>query len=163
MIGFVKYAALLMLIATPAHADWLERAWNGEAVAENRAPAITLGLGGVLLVLDQTTLDDAHAAGLSTPDAVRALLERYGQHCSDVIDLNRPYRHLRVRLYIAKRVPFHEAPANTRSDVRQAVRSTRAKAPPDTLSITAEHYSELFIDYEPSRNAECVLPGAEVS
>jgi hypothetical protein len=163
MIGFAKYAALLMLIATPAHADWLDRAWDGNAVAENRAPAITLGVGGVLLVLDQTTLDDAHAAGLSTHDAVRQVLQRYGQHCSDVIDLNRPHRHLRVRLYIARRVPFRKAPANTRSEVGQAMKSTGAKAPPDTLSVTSEHYSELFIDYRPSRNAECILPGAEVS
>lgn len=163
MIGYVKYAALLMLIATPAHADWLERAWDAKAVSENRAPAITLGLGGVLLVVDQTTLDDAHAAGLSTPDAVSKLLERYGQHCSDVIDLDRPHRHLRVKLYIAKRVPLREAPARTRSEVRQAARSKGAKAPPDSLSVTAEHYSELFIDYEPSRNAVCILPGAEVS
>jgi hypothetical protein len=163
MTGIARYAALLLFVATPAQADWLDRAWDGQAVDENREPSITLGETGVLVVLPQTTLDDAHAAGLSTPDAVRQILERYGQHCSAVIDLDRPHPHLRVELYLEKNIALATAPSDTRSEVQGALKSQAPKAPPDTLSVTAENYSELFIDYVPRRIAHCTEPGGAES
>jgi hypothetical protein len=162
-MGIAKYVAAAMLIAGPAHANWLDHAWDAQAVEANLAPAITLGAAGVLLVLPQETLDAAHAAGLSTPDAVQQLVERYGQHCSDVIDLDQPHQHLRVQLFIEKRVAFPAAPAGTQGEVRDALKSRQSALPPDTLAVTPEDSSELFIDYVPARSAHCIAPGDTIS
>jgi hypothetical protein len=162
MNGIARYVAAAMLVAGPAHANWLDRAWDDDAVAQNLAPAITLGEAGVLLVLPQATLDDAHAAGVSTPDAVRQLVERYGQHCSAIVDLNQPHPHLKVRLFIARRVPLADAPQATQREVRETVKSGRTAAP-DTLAVTSDDYSELVIDYVPARTAHCVTPGDAIS
>lgn len=163
MNAIARYVAAAMLVAGPAHAaNWLDRAWDAEAIDQNLSPAITLGEGGVLLVLPQATLDDAHAAGVSTPDAVRQLVERYGQHCSAIIDLNQPHQHLRVQLFIAKRIPFAEAPRGTQREVREAATSGR-NGPPDTVAVTPDDHSDLFIDYVPARTAHCVTPGDAVS
>ncbi len=157
------YVAAAMLIAGPAHANWLDRAWDAQAVEANLAPAITLGAAGVLLVLPQETLDAAHAEGLSTPDAVQQLVERYGQRCSGVIDLDQPHQHLRVQLFIEKRVAFAAAPESVQGEVRDAQKSPQSAPPPDTLAVTPEQSSELFIDYVPARTAHCITPGDTIS
>jgi len=156
-MGIAKYVAAAMLIAGPAHADWLDRAWDAQAVEASLAPAITLGAAGVLLVLPQETLDAAHAEELSTRDAVQQLMERYGQHCSTVIDLDQPHQHLRVQLFIEKRVAFPAAPESVQGEVRDAQTSRQSAPPPDTLAVTPEQSSELF------RTAHCVAPGDTIS
>jgi hypothetical protein len=158
-----KYVAAATLIGGPAHASWLDSAWDAQAVEANLAPAITLGAAGVLLVLPQETLDAAHAAGLSISDAVKQLVERYGQHCSDVIDLDQPHQHLRVQLFIAKRVAVAAAPASVQGEVRDALKSRQSAPPPETLAVTPEESSELFIDYVPARTAHCSTPGGTIS
>src|SRR6185437_13558203 len=84
MPGLVRYLFAALLLAAPAAhaANWLDDAWSDEAVDKAGAPAITLGASAVLLVLPAATLDEAHAQGVSTPEAVRLFLGRYGQHCS---------------------------------------------------------------------------------
>jgi hypothetical protein len=164
MIGIARYAAGLILISTPAYADWVDRAWDAHAVEENRSPAITLGSTGVLLVLPEETLDEAHQAGLSTPQAAEKLLERYGQHCSSIIDLDRPHPHLKVQLFLARRVGFKNAPPEVRDEIGEALTSDSPTAQaPDLLSVTSDKSSDFFIDYVPSRTARCVSPGDTVS
>lgn len=98
--------AALVLAAAPAHADWLERAWSDAAIAKSGSPAITLTATGVLLVLPEATLAEAHAAGVETPQAVQLFLQRYGQHCSAVLDLDLPHQRIKVRLFTLRRVPL---------------------------------------------------------
>src|SRR5690348_4124683 len=111
MPGLVKcLLAALVLAAPAAHAaDWLDKAWSDEAVNKAGAPAITLGASAVLLVLPAQTLAEAHAQGVSTPDAVRLFLGRYGQHCSASLDLDRPHPNLRVQLFLQKPVALEDA------------------------------------------------------
>jgi hypothetical protein len=164
MIGIARYAAVLILISTPAYADWVDRAWDADAVEENRIPAITLGPAGVLLVLPEETLDEARQAGLSTPQAAELLLQRYGQHCSSIIDLDRPHPHLKVQLFLERRVAFKDAPPEVRGEIGEALTTDSSTAQaPDMLSVTSEKSSDFFIDYVPSRTARCVSPGDAIS
>jgi hypothetical protein len=165
MIGIARYAAVLLLISTPAYADWVERAWDAQAVEENRIPAITLGAAGVLLVLPEETLDEAHQAGVSTPQAAEELLKRYGQRCSSIIDLDQPHPHLKVQLFLARRVRLMDAPPEVRGQIGEALTTDGSTAQaPDTLSVTSEKSSDFFIDYVPSGTAvRCVSPADTVS
>lgn len=123
----------LLLAAAPARAaDWLEHAWD-EGGDE---PAVTLTAeGGVILVLPEATLAAARRAGLSTKDAVTAFLERYGQHCSDLLDLDQPHAGLRVLLSLSRATPL------------------------PGLFVTDDEEVPLVIDYVPTRRAVCVTPG----
>ncbi|HWI27751.1 MAG TPA: hypothetical protein VN668_12330 [Stellaceae bacterium] len=160
MIRIAQCVALLMLISVPAYADWVDRAWDQHAVEENRMPAITLGETGVLLVLPKETLDEAHQAGLSTPQAAERLLQRYGQHCASVIDLNQPHPHLKVQLFLERRVDFRSAPPTVKEEIGEALTAKTGQAEaPDTLSVTSDQSSDFFIDYVPDRTAHCVVPG----
>jgi hypothetical protein len=165
MIGIARYAAVLLLISTPAYADWVDRAWDAHAVEENRIPAITLGAAGVLLVLPEETLDEAHQAGVSTPQAAEELLKRYGQRCSSIIDLDRPHPHLKVQLFLARRVGLMDAPPEVRDQIGEALTTDSSTAPaPDMLSVTSEKSSDFFIDYVPSGTAvRCVSPADTIS
>lgn len=129
-------AAILLLAVAPARADWLEDAWSPATVGETGGPAVTLGNGGVILVLPAVTLEAAHRSGLSTAAAVTAFIERWGQHCSNVIDLDLPAR-LRVRLSLERRV-----------------RGTG-------WVITDDREMAFVIDYVPQRRAVCVQPGTD--
>jgi hypothetical protein len=91
-VALAAIAALLLIGAGYARSEprssWLEEAWTPKAAAETGGPAITLeGDGSVILVLPVATLKAALAAGLSTRAAVTAFLERYGQHCSDILGI----------------------------------------------------------------------------
>lgn len=157
-----------MVAATPAKADWLERAGSDELAATAGSPAITLSDAGVLLVLPEVTLAEAHAAGRSTQEAVQLLVQRYGQHCSDALDLDRPHAHLRVRLFLQKPADLADAPERVQGEVLDALKATRAKntkklARVERLFVASDDSVELFIDYVPARRASCVQPGAEIS
>lgn len=167
MPGLVKYLFAAMLLAAPAAhaADWLDEAWSDEAIGKSGTPAITLGASAVLLVLPAATLNEAHAQGVSTPDAVRLFLGRYGQHCSAGLDLDRPHPRLRVQLFLQKPVALEEAGERLQSEVLDALKSAKTKKLPrvDRLFAVTDAPDEVVIDYVPQRQAHCVRPGDVVS
>ena len=170
MPGLAKYLVAAMLLAAPAAqaADWLDEAWSDEAIGKRGTPAITLGASSVLLVLPAATLAEAHAQGVSTPDAVRLFLGRYGQHCSAGLDLDRPHPNLRVQLFLQKPMALEEAGERLQSEVLDALKSARTektkKLPRvERLFAVTDAPDEVVIDYVPERQARCVLPGDAVS
>ena len=171
MPGLVRYLFAALLLAAPAAhaANWLDDAWSDEAVDKAGAPAITLGASAVLLVLPAATLDEAHAQGVSTPEAVRLFLGRYGQHCSATLDLDRPHRNLHVQLFLQKPVALEDAGERVQSEILDALKSTKAtnktkKLPKvDQLFAVTDAPDEVVIDYVPQRQARCIQPGDAVS
>ena len=167
MPGIAKYLlAAAGLIAAPAHAaDWLEQAWSDETVARTGMPAITLRASDVLVVLPEKTLSEAHAAGISTSDAVRLFLGRYGQHCSAGLDLDRPHPHLRVQLFLQKPVALEDAGQRLQDEILDALKSARTKPLPrvERLFAVNDAPADVFIDYVPERRAHCVRPSDAVS
>ncbi|HEX6840504.1 MAG TPA: hypothetical protein VF113_03210 [Stellaceae bacterium] len=171
MPGPAKYLFAALLLAAPAAhaADWLDEAWSDEAVDKAGAPAITLGASAVLLVLPAQTLAEAHAQGVSTPDAVRLFLGRYGQHCSANLDLDRPHPNLRVQLFVQKPVALEDAGERLQGEVLDALKSVKSKNKSkklrkvDQLFAVTDAPDEVVIDYVPQRQARCVRPGDAVS
>jgi hypothetical protein len=167
MPGLVKcLVAAAAFLAAPAHAaDWLERAWSDEGVGRTGTPAITLSASAVLLVLPEATLAEAHAAGLSTPEAVRRFVARYGQHCSAGLDLDRPHPHLRVQLFVQKPVALEDAGESVQGEILDALKAAKTKPLPRVARLFAvtDAPAEIFIDYVPQRHARCVIPGDAVS
>jgi hypothetical protein len=171
MPGLVKYLFAALLLAAPAAhaADWLDDAWSDEAVDKAGAPAITLGASAVLLVLPAATLDEAHAQGVSTPDAVRLFLARYGQHCSANLDLDRPHPNLRVQLFLQKPVALEDAGERLQSEILDALKASKAKnntkklPKVERLFAVTDAPDEVVIDYVPQHQARCVRPGDAVS
>jgi len=170
MPGPVKYLFAAMLLTAPAAhaANWLDEAWSDEAISKAGTPAITLGASAVLLVLPAATLAEAHAQGVSTPDAVRLFLGRYGQHCSANLDLDRPHPNLRVQLFLQKPVALEDAGERLQSEILDALKSAKSnktkKLPKvDQLFAVTDPPDEVVIDYVPQRQAHCVRPGDAVS
>lgn len=155
--------AVLLLLAAPAHADWLERALSDGDI-ETDGPAVTLGDAGILVVVPEAMVQDAHAAGLSTADAVTRIVQRYGQHCSDVLDLDQPHRHVKVQLFLSRPVALEDAPERVQGEILETLKTAKAKPLPrvDDLFVTADEPVDLFIDYVPQRRARCRQPGAEM-
>lgn len=155
---------LALLVAAPARADWLESAY-GEDVAETGGPAITLSADRVLLVLPLATLQKANNAGVTTAEAVKQFVQRYGPSCSDVLDLNRPHRHVKVQFFLSRPVALEDAPEPVLGEILDALKTAKTKPLPrvDNLFVTADDGTEFFIDYVPTHQVECVEPGAENS
>lgn len=134
IIGILALLAVLVLQVRCARAaDWLEEAWSDETVAETGGPAVTLEAdGSAIVVLPVETLAAARKAGLSTKQTVTLFLERWGQHCSDVIDLDQPHAGLKVLLSLS--------------------RATELRG----LFVTDDEEVPLSIDYMPARRARCI-------
>lgn len=140
IVGFIPLLIMGALAArsAPARQAWLEDAWSDETVDETGGPAVTLEAdGSVIVVLPAKTLAAARRAGLSTRAAVARFIERWGQHCSDVLDLDQPHAGLRVVLSLS--------------------RATRLPG----LFVSDDEEVPLVIDYVPMRRASCAAPGAE--
>lgn len=162
MIGYAAFS-LTLLAAAPAYANWLDDAWSDRTVDRTGSPAITLGSDGVVLVMPAATLAAARAEGVGTQAAVTLFIERYGQHCSDVIDLDRK-QTLHVQLFLSNPVDLNDASEGIQDEVGDAltkVSDRRAKRPPHVQSVfvVAPEHVNFTIDYVPERKASCVTPG----
>jgi hypothetical protein len=166
MLRAAMFTAALLLAAGPARAGWLDHAWDNEAAGRTGAPAITLTPSGIFVVLPEATLAEAHAAGVETQRAVQLFLRRYGQHCSEILDLDRPHRGLKVSLSTSKPVPLEDASERVQREVLDALKSSKAgKRLPrvENLFVVSGEAQELVIDYVPERQASCVRPGDPIS
>ncbi|MDE2103799.1 MAG: hypothetical protein KGL39_41560 [Patescibacteria group bacterium] len=124
-------AALILLPALPARADWLADAWSPDTVVRTGGPAITLSDTGGIVVLPAAALAAARRAGLTAKQALTAFLERYIQHCSDLLDADQPHAGLVVALSLTR--------ATTLSG----------------LFVTDDEEQTFRIDYVPARRAVC--------
>src|SRR6185312_15673195 len=94
--GLVEFAPRRGVIAD-LRTQTLRRGVERERAHHQESPMpgpVKYLFAAVLLVLPAATLAEAHAQGVSTPDAVRLFLGRYGQHCSANLDLDRPHPNL---------------------------------------------------------------------
>jgi hypothetical protein len=157
--------AAVIAIVSPATAGWLENAASDDMIDANGMLAVTLGDAGVLLVVPEAVIREAQAAGIGTPEAVRLLVQRYGQRCSDVLDLDRPHAHLRVQVFLQRPVALEDAAERVQGEILDALKRAKTKPLPhvQNLFVTAEEGSELFIDHVPGRKGQCVRLGDEVS
>lgn len=138
IVGFIPLLTVGAIAARsePAKQSWLEQAWSDETVAETGGPAVTLEAdGSVIVVLPARTLAAARRAGLSTKAAVTRFIERWGQHCSDLVDLDQPHAGLRVVLSLSRAT---ELPG---------------------LFVADDEEVPLVVDYVPTRRASCASPG----
>src|SRR5260221_12914013 len=150
MPGLAKYlfVAAAFFAAPRYAADWLEWAWSAKSVARTATPAITLGAPAGVLVLPAATLAAAHAAGVSTPEAVRLFVGRYGQRCSAGLDLDRPHPHLRVQLLLQTPGALEDAGERVQGEMLDALESTKTKPLPrgQRLFAGTDAPAEVFID-----------------
>jgi hypothetical protein len=162
MIRYVAFA-LALLATPPAHATWLDDAWTDDTVDRNGGPAITLNNDGVVLVLPAETLAAAHAEGVDTKEAVTLFIERYGQHCSDIVDLNQKQK-LHVQLFLSNPVDLNSASVQTQQEIGETlikISDRQSKRPPhvQSLFVTEREHRDFTVDYVPERKASCVEPG----
>jgi hypothetical protein len=157
--------AAVIAVASPAKADWLERAASDDMIDANGMLAVTLGDAGVLLVVPEAVIQEAQAAGIGMPEAARLLVQRYGQRCSDVLDLDRPHAHLRVQVLLQRPAALEDASERVQGEILDALKTAKTKPLPrvSNLFATAEERTEIFIDHVPGRKGQCVQLGAEVS
>ena len=123
----------LLVLATPAHADWLGDIWH----TADGLPAIVLNGEGVSVTMPQQAMKQARAAGLSVEQAVGAFLGRYASHmCSEMVDMNAA-RQLTVHLRVM-------------NEVRLPFRGRAFVVDPDDIDVV--------IDYKPEHQTICVDP-----
>jgi hypothetical protein len=155
----------LVAIAAPARAGWLERAASDDMIDANGMLAVTLSDAGVLLVVPEAVMQEAQAAGVAMPEAARQLVQRYGQRCSDVLDLDRPHAHLRVQVFLQRPLALEDASDRVQNEILDTLKTAKTKPLPrvNNLFVTSEAGSEIFIDHIPGRKGQCVQRGDEVS
>jgi hypothetical protein len=163
----LRHSLTALVLATAvgtgvARADWLGDTWSKESVM-NGDPAIGITDSVIRVVLPSATLDQAYAEGLSTEDVLGAFLDRYGQRCSHLIDLNVPHRDLKVELWLQNRTRLEDV--SNKDDVLAALRDAyRAQRPDDEtplLFVVSPVHFDYTIDYVPARRVRCVAPGDE--
>jgi hypothetical protein len=156
--------ALAIFVGTGiAQADWLDDAWSEESVRRDGNPAVSLSGDTVHVVLPAASLHRAYEEGLTTEQVLQGFLDRHGQRCSHVIDLNVPHPHLKVTLSLQGQASFEGIPA--RDELLTVLRSAYLKYHTDdsipplfTVSPAKFEYS---INYVPAHQVRCVAPGED--
>jgi hypothetical protein len=157
---------LLPTLPAPAHADWLAGAWPADASGRHGSPAITLNQSGaVALVLPDSVLTEAQAAGLSTEGAVSAFLGRYAPSmCSDLVDLTVPHAKLKVDLLIQRPVALSDMDDATQNDAAAALNHALASSAKRLVPhiegafVVDRQRLNLSIDYAPDHRVRCIEP-----
>jgi hypothetical protein len=122
-----------------AKADWLDDAWSETSSAEHGHPSITVGQGGVSIVLPRAVLDEAQAAGATAEGALRDFLGKYGPRlCSQLLDLNTAQKNLKVAMRVLE-APSQGFGAFFVSPVR----------------------TDFVLDYAPTNTVGCIIPGED--
>jgi len=156
-------ASLFPAGAGGAHADWLDSAWNEDWAGRHGHPSISMSSGARHVVLPAVLLQQVYDESLTTVQALGAFLDRFGQRCSGLIDLNAPHRDLKVTLSLKTPASLQQLTEEDRDTLRTA---WEAAYPSDR---TEEHIPLLFavspvsfgygIDDLPTRRIRCVAPG----
>jgi hypothetical protein len=159
IVAFIAVAG-----ADVAQASWLDDAWGRDSVRLNGAPAITVHAESVHVVLPVAMLLQAHSEGSTTEIALRDFLERYGQRCSDLLDLNAAHPNLKVRLSLQR--PATLTDIDERDAALTLLRDAHLNQPSDdgapALFTVSPGHLDLTIDYAPKRRAYCISPEAAV-
>ncbi|HZF37161.1 MAG TPA: hypothetical protein VE914_25460 [Candidatus Angelobacter sp.] len=156
-------AALFPGAAGPAHADWLDAAWNEDSAGRHGHPAISMSSDAVHVVLPPDLLQQAYDEGLTTERAFGAFRDRYGQRCSGLIDLNAPHRDLKVTLSLETPASLEQLAEADRETVRvawkAASRGDRVDERAPLLFAVSQVTFSYRIDYVLTRRVRCVAPG----
>jgi hypothetical protein len=143
-----------------ARADWVDDAWSEDSVRKHGNPAVSISGDTIYVVLPAATLHQAYEAGVTTEDALRAFLDRHGQRCSDLVDLNVPHPNLKVTLLLQDWTAFEDGPEG--DDVLSALKRAYLKYQADNsiplLFTTSPVTFEFSINYMPTRQVRCVAP-----
>jgi len=161
-ILFVTTVALEMLVgAGIAHADWIDDAWSEDSARVNGNPAVSISGDTIYLALPSATLQQAYDAGLSTKDALHRFLDRHGQRCSQLIDLNFPHPHLRVMLSLQDGTPFENLPEGDEvlGALKRAYLRYHTDGSSPLLFTVSPVKFEFSINYVPTRRVRCIAPG----
>jgi hypothetical protein len=153
--------ALVIFVGTSiAWADWLDDAWSEDSVRTNGNPAVSISGDTIYVVLPAATLHQAYDAGVTTEDALRVFLDRHGQRCSDLIDLNIPHPKLKVTLSLQGWMPFEDIPNG--DEVLSTVKNAYLKYHSDDsipLLFTSSPVAfEFSINYVPTHQVRCIVP-----
>jgi hypothetical protein len=146
--------------ARSAIADWLDDAWSDDSVQINGNPAITISGDVIHVTLPAATLRQAHQQGLSTKEALVAFIDRYGQRCSHLLNLNLPHPGLKVALSL--QVPSTLDVASGEAKELEALTRAYLKQHEEIdlplLFLVSPGEVEYSIDYVPMRRVRCVAP-----
>jgi hypothetical protein len=153
--------ALGILVGTgTVQADWLDDVWSEEWVQMNGNPAVSMSGDGVQIVVPAILLQQAYEEGFTTEQALQDFLDRHGQRCSHLVDLNLPHPNLKVTLSLQVPAALESIPEN--DEVLAAVKSTLLRYRTDdsipllfTISPVKFEYS---INYVPTHQVHCVAP-----
>jgi hypothetical protein len=153
-------ASLIFVGVGAAQANWLDDAWTDEWVRLHGSPAITISREAIHVVLPTATLRRAHEEGATTEDVLRQFLDRYGQRCSHVVDLDAPHANLRVELSL--QVPGSLEDVARSNEVLTTLRRAYLRQRPDDelpllFTVVPEHLV-FSIDYVPTHGVRCVSP-----
>ncbi len=154
--------ALVIFVGTgTAQADWLDDAWSEEWVRMNGNPAVSMSGDAVHVVLPATSLHQAYEEGFTTEQALQDFLERHGQRCSHLIDLNVPHPNLKVTLSFEGRAPFESVPERDEvlTTLKRAYLRYRADDSIPLLFTVSPVEFEYSINYVPTHQVRCVAPG----
>jgi hypothetical protein len=161
LIHSVAALALATLAASgPARADWLKDAWSEESVRQNGSPAITIGRDSIHMVLPAATLRQAHNEGFTTERALGDFLEKYGQRCSGLANLNAPRPNLKVTLSLQNPARFEDVQEGDEvlAEFKAEYLKRSAETETPVLFTVSPEQLEFTLDYAPKRQVRCVVP-----
>jgi hypothetical protein len=160
----VAMIALFTLAGTGmARADWLDGAWSEESARTNGNPAVSISADTVHVVLPAASLRQAYEEGFTTAQALQEFLDRHGQRCSQLLDLNVPHPDLNVALSLQGPASFEDIPDG------DAVLTALQHAGPGyqtddgiaLLFAVSPVKFEYRLNYTPTRHVRCVAPAAD--
>ncbi len=161
LLSVCSFALALTLVEFgTARADWLDDAWGADRVEMTGNPAITIYGDTIDIVLPTATLYRAYEEGLTTQDILDVFLDRYGQRCSGMVDLNMPHPDLKVGLSLQSPSAFKDT--SERDDVLATLKRTYLSqrtegSTPLLFTILPEHF-DFSINYVPTHHITCVVP-----
>jgi hypothetical protein len=161
---FIQISIFVILVGTGAAAsDWLDDAWSDESVRINGNPAISIQSDSISVVLPTATLAAAYEEGVSTENIVRSFLDRYGQRCSDLIELNITHPNIRVELSLQSPTRFEGIPAKDEvlTTLKNVYINHRAGNDIPLLFTISPVKYEYWFDYVPTRQVHCIKPREE--
>lgn len=161
LIHSAAVLALATLAASgPARADWLRDVWSEESVRQNGSPAITIGRDSIHVVLPAATLRQAQNEGFTTERALGDFLEKYGQRCSGLANLNAPQPNLKVTLSLQNPARFEDILEGDEvlAEFKAEYLRRRAKPESPVLFTVSPGQVEFTIDYAPKRQVRCAVP-----
>ena len=110
-------------------------------------------------MLPAASLLQAYEEGFTAERALHDFLDRHGQRCSQLIDLNVPHPDLKVALSLQGRASFEDVAERdvVLAALEDAKTSYQAGDIPVLFAVSPVQF-EYRINYVPSRQVRCITP-----